>query len=257
MASNIAAKIFAWPAVVRSSALMAAVRRRGFILGTAHTSQGSFRNAFRLCIRDQQGGFLQQRNAVAQGIGAVEMNLRILGTNSQQSIYKQALGYRRLISFGVNPAPGALTRVGVYERAMFLLEEASVPDSRVMHGYDGGFRKTRSNQLESFQVKVEFMRGIQEAQIDFSIANIFRRKIHLRFPDKREIVATTETAPGNSFGPSGDVVTEHLALRIRSQQKIQGAVPVHKTEFDDGSRAQDAGQSEQKHCLIAVDGADL
>lgn len=87
------------------------------------------------------------------------------------------------------------------------------------------------------------MRGIQEAQVDFPIANVFWRKIRLRFPDKRKIVTTTEAPPGNSFGPAGDVVTEHLALRVRGQYKIQGTVPVHETKLNDGSRTKDARQS--------------
>ena len=89
---------------------------------------------------------MQQRNAVTQGISAMKMNLRILRAISQQGIHKQALGYRRLISFGVDPTP--MARVGVYECAMFLLEESLMPDACVMDGYDRRFGEVRSNQLE-------------------------------------------------------------------------------------------------------------
>lgn len=120
---------------------------RDFFLRTAHTGERSLRNGFRLRISDQGSGFLQQRDAIAQDIRAMKMKLRILGAISQQGIHKQALGYRLLIALGVNPPP--LAHIGIYERAMFILEESAMPDSRVMHCHDGGFGKVWPNQLES------------------------------------------------------------------------------------------------------------
>ena len=96
------------------------------------------------------------------------------------------------------------------------------------------------------------MRGIDEAQVDFSIFDVGRRKIGLRFLDEAKILEMTEASPRNFFGPVSCIVTEYLTLRTAGQKEIERAVPGHEAKFDDRLWPEHPRQSEEKQCFITM-----